>query len=59
LLCELYIEVNVPLRIDNGSDAVGGDQVGGVGEAAEKELFDAYRFHFCLSRVFAMILLEC
>ena len=58
LLCELDIQVNVALRIDHGGDALGGDEVGGVGEAAEKELFDAYGFHFCLSRVFAMILLE-
>ena len=45
LLCELYIEVDVALGVDDGGDAVGGDEVGGVGEAAEEELFDSQGFH--------------
>ena len=39
------VDVDVTLRVDDGGDALGGDEVGGVGEAAEKELFDLYRFH--------------
>ena len=57
------VEIDVALRIDDGGDAFGGDDVGGVGEAAEKELFDEYWFHcFALvlrSTVFGSILLEC
>jgi hypothetical protein len=39
------VEVDVALRVDDGGDAFGCNEVGGVGEAAEKELFDLYRFH--------------
>ena len=41
------VDVDVTLRVDDGGDALGGDDVGGVGEAAEEELFDEHWFH-CL-----------
>ena len=42
---EVEVEVNVALRVDNGSDAIARDDVGGVGEAAEEELLDQDWFH--------------
>ena len=42
---EVEVEVDVALRVDNGGDAFAGDDVGGVGEAAEEELLDEDWFH--------------
>ena len=54
------VEVDVALGVDDGGDAFGGDEVGGVGEAAEKELFDEYRFHvFCLCMSMMILLERC
>lgn len=42
---EVEVEVDVALRVDNGSDALARNDVGSVGEAAEKELLDEDWFH--------------
>ena len=34
------VDINVALGVDDGGDAVGADEVGGVGQAAEEEVFD-------------------
>ena len=39
------VEIDVALGIDDGGDSFGGHDVGGVGKAAEKELFDDDWFH--------------
>ena len=57
---EVEVDVDVALGIDDGGDAFGGHDVGGVGETAEEELLDEDRFHcFPLGAVYWMILLDC
>ena len=54
------VDVDVALGVDDGGDAFGGDEVGGVGEAAEKELFDEYGFHcFFLGAVYWKAVVSC
>jgi hypothetical protein len=56
LLGEVDVDVDVALGIDDGSDTFGGDHVGGVGETAEKELFDEYRFHLFALTCLALLI---
>lgn len=42
---EVNVDVDVALGVDHGGNAFGGDEVGGVGEAAQEELFDEHGFH--------------
>jgi hypothetical protein len=39
------IEVDIALGVDDSGDAIGGHDVRGVGETAEKELLDQNWFH--------------
>src|SRR5580704_2974598 len=46
---EIDVKVDVALGVYDSRDSSGTDQVGGVGEAAEEELFDRYwGYGFCL-----------
>ena len=42
---EVNVDVDVALGVDYGCNAFRGDEVGGVREAAEEELFDEHGFH--------------
>ena len=42
---EVEVEVDIALGVDDGGYALGGHDVGGVGEAAEEELLDEDWFH--------------
>src|ERR1700679_769501 len=57
LACVVEVDVDVALGVDDGGDALRGDYVRGVREAAEEELFDDYRFHV-FTRDYLMILLD-
>ena len=46
---EVEVDIDVALGVDDGGDAFGGHDVGGVSEAAEEELLDEYRFHLFAS----------
>ena len=57
---EVEVEVDVSLWVDDGGDAFAGDDVGGVGKAAEKELLDEDRFHrFHLGAVYWKGVVRC
>jgi len=56
LLGEIDVDVDVALGIDDGGDAFGCDHVGGVGETAEKELFDLYGFHLFALTYLALLI---
>src|SRR5580704_17350826 len=49
------VDVDVALGVDDGGDAFADDDVRGVGETAEEELFDEDRFHYfhCVSVYFS------
>src|SRR5438876_3668710 len=57
---EVEVEVDVALGVDDGGDAFGCHDVGGVGEAAKEELLDEYGFHvFPLGAVYWKEVVSC
>ena len=43
--CRLKVNINVPLRIDDGGNALRANRVGCVGQAAQIESLNLHRFH--------------
>src|SRR5262245_14233497 len=43
--CRLEVDVDIALGIDDSREAIGPDHVGGVGQTAQIESLDLYRFH--------------
>ncbi len=57
---EVEVEVDVALGVDDGGDTFAGDDVGGVGQAAEEELLNEDRFHrFHLGAVYWKGVVSC